>query len=173
MQRKMAKIQQKTKPSILIKRALRRPFLQTLLEMTMMKTKLMSLAGLALLAGCSTTEQVADPSTAQTQAAEIAYNDLRDGNYEEFLSYLDPKLQQYFQENQKTMKKFSHSIPEGEYKSKTLMVKTFVEKSGQPSEYKVSYEIAYPNNLVQYDVSFDKPNGSSKIQNFYIRVYGE
>ena len=64
MQRKMAKIQQKTKPSILIKRALRRPFLQTLLEMTMMKTKLMSLAGLALLAGCSTTEQVADPSTA-------------------------------------------------------------------------------------------------------------
>ena len=120
MQLKMAKIQQKTKSSILIKRALRRPFLQTLLEMTMMKTKLMSLAGLALLAGCSTNEQVADPSTAQTQAAEIAYNDLRDGKYEEFLSYLDPKLQQYFQENQKTMKKFSHSIPEGEYKSKTL-----------------------------------------------------
>ncbi|WP_171266081.1 DUF4878 domain-containing protein [Acinetobacter sp. LoGeW2-3] len=139
-----------------------------------MKTKLMLLAGLSVLAGCSNNaKQVPDPSAAQVQAAEIAYKDLRDGKYEEFLSYLDPKLQQYFQENQKTMKKFSHSIPEGEYKSKTLMVKTFVEGTGKLSEYKVSYEIAYPNNLVQYDVSFDKPNGSAKIQNFYIRVYGE
>ncbi|KGT48619.1 MULTISPECIES: DUF4878 domain-containing protein [Acinetobacter] len=138
-----------------------------------MKTKLMLLAGLGLLAGCSNTDQVPNPSPAQEKVAEIAYNDLRDGKYEEFLSYLDPKLQQYFQENQKTMKKFSHSIPEGEYKSKTLMVKTFVEETGKPSEYKVSYEIAYPKNLVQYDVSFDKPNGSTKIQNFYIRVYGE
>jgi hypothetical protein len=37
----------------------------------------------------------------------------------------------------------------------------------------VSYEIAYPKNLVQYDVSFDQPNGSTKIRNFNIQVFGE
>lgn len=140
----------------------------------MMKTKLMLLAGLTLLAGCGqNSDQVPNPSAAQEQAAEDAYSDLRDRKYDEFLSHLDPELKQYFQENQKTMRQFSYAIPEGEYKSKTLMVKKFEQPSGKPSEYKVSYEIAYPGNLVQYDVSFDKPNGSSTIQNFYIRVYGK
>lgn len=140
----------------------------------MMKTKLMLLAGLTLLAGCGqNSDQVPNPSAAQEQAAEDAYSDLRDRKYDEFLSHLDPELKQYFQENQKTMRQFSYAIPEGEYKSKTLMVKKFEQSSGKSSEYKVSYEIAYPGNLVQYDVSFDKPNGSSTIQNFYIRVYGK
>lgn len=133
----------------------------------------LSVLSFSLLTACSDAVQVADPSPAQVQAAELAYNDLRDGKYDEFLAQLDPKLQRYFNENPKLMKKFSYSIPEGQYTSKTLMVKHFEEKSGQPSEYKISYEIAYPKNLVQYDVSFDQPNGGTQIQNFNIRVYGE
>ena len=71
------------------------------------------------------------------------------------------------------MKRFSRWIPQGEYKSKSLRTKQIEEATNQPSQYKVSYEIAYPNNLVQYDVSFDKPNGSDKIRNFNIQVFGE
>ena len=115
---------------------------------------------------------VADPSPAQVHAADVAYQDLRDGKFDAFLAQITPELQQQFQDNPKVMKKFSHSIPQGEYKSKTLMVKNVVANA-QGSEFKVSYEIAYPNNLVQYDVSFDAPNGSDKIQNFNIRVFGE
>ena len=111
---------------------------------------------------------MADPSLEQTTAAEVAYQDLRKGHFDEFLNHLDPKLQSHFQENPKLMQKFSRVIPQGDYKSKTLMVKSF----DQRSEFKVSYEIAYPGNLVQYDVSFDKPNGSTKIHNLNIRVFG-
>lgn len=117
--------------------------------------------------------QLEDPSAAQAQVAEAAYNELRDGNYDVFLSHLKPELQQYFKDNQKVMKKFSHAIPEGAYKSKTLLVKKMETPAGKPQEFKVSYEIAYPNNLVQYDVSFDRPNGDTQIQNFNIRVFGE
>jgi len=82
-------------------------------------------------------------------------------------------LQTQFKDNEKLMKRFSRSIPQGEYKSKTLMTKEIEEATNQPGQYKVSYEIAYPENLVQYDVSFDKPNGSNKIRNFNIQVFGE
>ena len=130
------------------------------------------LASAVLLSACGQ-QQVADPSAAQEQAALAAYNDLKAGQFDAFLAHLTPDLQKEFQDNPKVMKKFSYSIPDSELKSKTLMVKSMVTQTNQPSEFKVSYEMAYPKNLVQYDVSFDKPNGSPQIQNFNIRVYGE
>ncbi|WP_216938174.1 MULTISPECIES: DUF3887 domain-containing protein [unclassified Acinetobacter] len=138
-----------------------------------MKTKLMSLAAVLALSGCNSVDNIPNPSPEQERSAELAYEDLRDGKYEEFLNHLEPQLQVQFKDNEKLMKRFSRSIPQGEYKSKTLMTKQIEEATNQPGQYKVSYEIAYPNNLVQYDVSFDKPNGSDKIRNFNIQVFGK
>lgn len=138
-----------------------------------MKTKLMLLTAVLALTGCNSMENIPNPSPEQEKAAQLAYEDLRDGKYDEFLDQLEPQLQAYFKDNEKLMKRFSRSIPQGAYKSKTLMTKQIEEATNQPSQYKVSYEIAYPNNLVQYDVSFDKPNGSPKIRNFNIQVFGE
>lgn len=138
-----------------------------------MQVKLCLLSSVLLLAACGGSKNdIPDPSAAQTLAAETAYNDLRDRKYDAFLEHLDPKLQAHFKDNEKLMKKFSYTIPDGEYKSKTLMVKKIEQPENKPAEFKVSYEIAYPGNLVQYDVSFDQPNGSTQIQNFNIRVYG-
>lgn len=157
-----------------MKRALRRPFLSCNENRQMKSIYALGLSSVVLLSACNSQQSsVPDPSPAQVQAAEMAYQDLRDAKFDEFLVQLTPELQQQFQDNPKVMKKFSHSIPKGDYKSKTLMLKNFNEQISKGSEYKVSYEIAYPGNLVQYDVSFDKPNGSSKIQNFNIRVFGE
>ncbi|ANF82197.1 DUF3887 domain-containing protein [Acinetobacter sp. NCu2D-2] len=128
-------------------------------------------AGLAL-AACNPMKDIPNPSSAQEKAAEVAYNDLRDGKFVEFLQHLEPELQAYLQDNEKIMKKFSHQIPKGAYKSKALMVKEITKSTSSPVQYRVSYEIAYPKNLVQYDVSFDKPNGSTKIRNFNIQVFG-
>ncbi len=138
-----------------------------------MKTKLMLLAAAVALSGCNSMDNIPNPSPEQEKAAQLAYEDLRDGKYEEFLDKLEPQLQTQFKDNEKLMKRFSRSIPQGEYKSKTLMTKEIEEATNQPGQYKVSYEIAYPENLVQYDVSFDKPNGSNKIRNFNIQVFGE
>lgn len=139
-----------------------------------MKTRLMLLSAAIALSGCNNAmDSMPDPSPEQEKAAQVAYEDLRDGKYDEFLAQLEPKLQAEFQNNEKIMKRFSRSIPQGEYKSKTLMTKEIEEATNQLGQYKVSYEIAYPENLVQYDVSFDKPNGSTKIRNFNIQVFGE
>lgn len=138
-----------------------------------MKTKLMLLAAAVTLSGCNSMDNIPNPSPEQEKAAQLAYEDLRDGKYEEFLDQLEPQLQTQFKDNEKLMKRFSRSIPQGEYKSKTLMTKEIEEATNQPGQYKVSYEIAYPENLVQYDVSFDKPNGGNKIRNFNIQVFGE
>ncbi|MCO8060558.1 DUF3887 domain-containing protein [Acinetobacter lwoffii] len=138
-----------------------------------MKTKLMLLAAAVALSGCNSMDNIPNPSPEQEKAAQLAYEDLRDGKYDEFLDQLEPQLQTQFKDNEKLMKRFSRSIPQGEYKSKTLMTKEIEEATNQPGQYKVSYEISYPENLVQYDVSFDKPNGSNKIRNFNIQVFGE
>ena len=138
-----------------------------------MKTKLMLLAAAVALSGCNSMDNIPDPSPEQEKAAQLAYEDLRDWKYDEFLDQLEPQLQTQFKDNEKLMKRFSRSIPQGEYKSKTLMTKEIEEATNQLGQYKVSYEIAYPENLVQYDVSFDKPNGSNKIRNFNIQVFGE
>ena len=138
-----------------------------------MKTKLMLLAAAVALSGCNSMDNIPDPSPEQEKAAQLAYEDLRDGKYDEFLDQLEPQLLTQFKDNEKLMKRFSRSIPQGEYKSKTLMTKEIEEATNQLGQYKVSYEIAYLENLVQYDVSFDKPNGSNKIRNFNIQVFGE
>ena len=138
-----------------------------------MKTKLMLLAAAVALTGCNSMDNIPNPRPEQEKAAQLAYEDLRDGKYEEFLDQLEPQLQTQFKDNEKLMKRFSRTMPQGEYKSKTLMTKEIEEATNQPGQYKVSYEIAYPENLVQYDVSFDKPNGSNKIRNFNIQVFGE
>ena len=138
-----------------------------------MQSKLWLLTSVLALSACDNSmKDIPDPSAAQAQAAEVAYNDLRDGKFEDFLAHLEPELQTHFKENEKIMKKFSHQIPKGEYKSKTLLIKQVQESTAEPSQFKVSYEIAYPKNLVQYDVSFDKPNGNTKIRNFNIQVFG-
>ena len=85
------------------------------------------------------------------------------------MHYLDPKLQAHFEQNPKILKKFATAIPKDVIKSKTLMTK----RMENPQEYTVSYEISYPKNLVQYDVSFNQPNGSTKINNINIQVFGE
>lgn len=137
-----------------------------------MTVKCLSLMSTALLlAACSGTAEIADPSAAQAQAADQAFADLRDGKYEVFLNHLEPKLQAHFQDNPKILKKFSASIPKQAYLDKKIMTKNLEQDNGQ-SQYKISYELKYPKNLVQYDVSFDAPNGSAKISNFNIQVFG-
>lgn len=135
-----------------------------------MKSKLLLIGSICSLLGCQQTQPVADPSAAQQQSAHSAYIDLRDGKFDAFMQHLEPELQTHFQSNEKLMRKFSKAIPEGEYKSHTLMTKQ-VDEAGK--QYKVSYEYAYPKNLVQYDVSFDQAGGSTKIRNLNIQVFGE
>ena len=134
-----------------------------------MNIKLWAISSLVGLVGCAEQQNLADPSAAQVQAAEAAYQDLSARNFEQFMQHLDPKLQAYFQENPRVLKKFASAIPKEHIKSKALMSKRMQSEA----EYKVSYEIAYPKNLVQYDVSFDRPNGSTQINNINIQVFGE
>jgi hypothetical protein len=134
-----------------------------------MKIQLLALTVAAMLVGCGNNSDLPDPSAAQVQAADSAYQDLAQRDFDKFLQYLDPKLQAHFAENPKILKKFASAIPKDQMKSKTLMNK----QMQSATEYKISYEIAYPKNLVQYDVSFDQPNGSAKINNINIQVFGE
>ncbi len=134
-----------------------------------MKTQFMLCATVVALVGCSKQQDLPDPSAAQAQAAEMAYQQLSQRNFEQFMHYLDPKLQAHFEQNPKILKKFATAIPKDVIKSKTLMTK----RMENPQEYTVSYEISYPKNLVQYDVSFNQPNGSTKINNINIQVFGE
>jgi hypothetical protein len=134
-----------------------------------MKIQVLACSVVLALVGCAQQQNLPDPSSAQAQAADAAYQDLGQRNFEKFVQHLDPKLQDYFEENPKILKKFASAIPKESIKSKTIMSKTLQSEN----EYKVSYEIAYPKNLVQYDVSFDKPNGSEKITNINIQVFGE
>ncbi len=76
------------------------------------------------LAGCGQVQDnVPEPTAAQQQVAFSAYTDLQKGQYEQFLSHLEPELQQYFQENQRVMKKFTSAIPKDAERSRTLMIK--------------------------------------------------
>ena len=95
------------------------------------------------------------------------------------MTHLEPELQQYFQENQRVMKKFTSAIPKDTECCRTLMTKKIEQQANHSQQYKVSYEIAYPKNLVQYDVSFDEGTNAltatnqPKIRNLNIQVYGE
>ena len=79
----------------------------------------------------------------------------------------------YFIKNQKQMLKFSKALPKEDYRSKKIVAKRIEKDSSKPSLYKVTYEYAYDNNLVQYDVSFDKPNGSTLIRNLDVQIFGK
>ena len=95
------------------------------------------------------------------------------------MTHLEPELQQYFQENQRVMKKFTSAIPKDTERSRTLMIKKIEQQANHSQQYKVSYEIAYHKNLVQYDVSFDEGTNAltatnqPKIRNLNIQVFGE
>ncbi len=163
-------------------RALRRPYSYRAKMETTMKKKvaLIFAATMLSLVGCKQSQdQVPEPTAAQQQVAFAAYDQLRDGEYEQFLTHLEPELQQYFQDNQRVMKKFSKSIPKDAERSRTLMTKKIEQQANQSKQYKISYEIAYPKNLVQYDVSFDAVANSAtttqqpKIRNLNIQVFGE
>ena len=138
-----------------------------------MKIQMFCLSMFVGLTACTAAQELPNPSAAQEQAAWRAYEELRDGQYEDFLAQLEPELQRYFQDNSKVMRQFAQSIPKTEAKSKTIMLKKMETGKAQDQQYKVSYEIAYPKNLVQYDVSFDQAGGSTQIKNFNIRVFGE
>ena len=82
------------------------------------------------LAGCSRVQDnVPEPTAAQQQVAFAAYTELKEGQYEQFLTHLEPELQQYFQDNQRVMKKFSSAIPEDAERSRTLMTKKIEQQA--------------------------------------------
>ncbi len=144
----------------------------------MMKVKILLLSSLFALAGCDKLGQKAmdaipNPSPAQEQVAVGAYNDLRDKNFDEFLTYLEPELQAEFNKDTKTLRKFSYVLPKSELKHKKIVSKKIEKSTDKPSLYTVTYEYSYDKNLVQYDVSFDKPNGSTKIRKLNVAVFGE
>jgi hypothetical protein len=144
----------------------------------MMKLKYAVLASALALAGCDKLGQQAmnaipDPSPSQAQAAQAAYDDLREQNFDQLMPRLEPELQARFNGNEKQMHKFARGLPKENYKTKKIVAKNMVKSTGQPSKYTVTYEYAYEKNLVQYDVSFDKAGGSDKIRDLSVSVFGE
>ncbi|MGQ9372429.1 DUF3887 domain-containing protein [Acinetobacter tandoii] len=142
----------------------------------MMKMKYAILASVLAFSGCDKLGQQAnipDPSPQQVQAAQEAYDDLRAQNFDQLMTHFEPELQARYQGNQKDMQKFARGLPQENYKTKKIVSKKLLNESNQPSKYTVTYEYAYDKNLVQYDVSFDKPDGSSKIRDISVSVFGE
>lgn len=118
-------------------------------------------------------DSIPNPSPEQEQVAQISYDQLRKGNFEQISTHFEPTLKAYFIKNQKQMLKFSKALPKEDYRSKKIVAKRIEKDSSKPSLYKVTYEYAYDNNLVQYDVSFDKPNGSTLIRNLDVQIFGK
>ncbi|UUS59923.1 MULTISPECIES: DUF3887 domain-containing protein [unclassified Acinetobacter] len=140
-----------------------------------MKANFLLLGCVIALSGCDQIGQKAlnaipDPSTEQTEVAQAAYDQLREGNFDKLYTYFEPELKAKFEQNEKELRKFARGIPKQDYSRKNIVAK-HIEK---PSLYTVTYEYGYTNkNLVQYDVSFDKPAGTNKIRDFNISVFGE
>ena len=144
-----------------------------------MKLKYFAVVSLLALSGCDQIGQKAlntipDPSQEQAQVAQAAYDELRTGNFDQLYTYFEPELKAKFVQNEKELRKFARGIPNQEYSRKNIVAKHIEKATDKPSLYTVTYEYGYTNkNLVQYDVSFDKPAGSSKIRDFNISVFGE
>jgi len=143
-----------------------------------MKIKLVALSTVIFLASCdqigkNALNSVPDPSVEQEQVAQTAYDHLRHSEFELLTENFAPELKAKFNENGKELKKFARALPKEDYKSKKIVAKHFEEGKSQPSQYKVSYEYAYPKNLVQYDISFDQAGGSTKIQDINVQIFGE
>ena len=144
-----------------------------------MKMKLVALSAVMFLASCDqigkqALNSVPDPSPEQEQVAQAVFNHLRYAEFDALTENFTPELQAKVSEkNNKKLKKLAKSLPQVDYKTKKIVSKHFTEAEGKPSEYKVSYEYAYPDNLVQYDVSFDKAGGSTKIHDINIQIFGK
>ena len=143
-----------------------------------MKANFLLLGCIIALSGCDQIGQKAlnaipDPSQEQAQVAQAAYDELRAGNFDQLYTYFEPELKAKFVQNEKELRKFARGIPNQEYSRKNIVAKHIEKATDKPSLYIVTYEYGYTNkNLVQYDVSFDKPAGSSKIRDFNISVFG-
>ena len=81
----------------------------TLLKCVVLATIILSTAALVILRTSIQSEK-SQQAQLQEQAAQLAYEDLRDGKYDEFLDQLEPQLQTQFKDNEKLMKRFSRSI---------------------------------------------------------------
>ncbi|WP_180065022.1 DUF3887 domain-containing protein [Acinetobacter sp. YH16037] len=144
-----------------------------------MKANFLLLGCVIALSGCDQIGQKAlnaipDPSAEQTEVAQAAYDQLREGNFEKLYTYFEPELKAKFEQNEKELRKFAQGIPKQDYSRKNIVAKHIEKSTEKPSLYTVTYEYGYTNkNLVQYDVSFDKPAGSNKIRDFNISVFGE
>lgn len=118
-------------------------------------------------------DAIPNPSAAQEKVAQISYDQLREGDFDALSTHLEPTLKKYLLNNQKKMLKFSKALPKGAYRSKKIVAKSIEKDSSMPSIYKVTYEYRYEYNLVQYDVSFDRPNGSTLIRNLDVQIFGK
>ena len=137
-----------------------------------MKIKYVALASMIALVGCSGTS-LPDPSEQQALVAQKAYDDLRLEKFDDLMNHLEPELQHYFKNNERELHKFSRNLPKVDYRTRKIVAKNQQEDSAKPSKYTVTYEYGYEKNLVQYDVSFDKASGSSKIRDLNVSVFGE
>ena len=143
-----------------------------------MRLKYFAVVSLLALSGCDQIGQKAlnaipDPSQEQAQVAQAAYDEWRTGNFDQLYTYFEPELKAKFVQNEKELRKFARGIPNQEYSRKNIVAKHIEKATDKPTLYTVTYEYGYTNkNLVQYDVSFDKPAGSSKIRDFNISVFG-
>lgn len=143
-----------------------------------MKVKLLVLSCALALTACDKLGQqalnsVPNPSPAQEQVAEKAYQAFVQRDFEQLYTYFEPKLQSEFKVHEKDMKKFAKSIPKGAVTTQKIVSKHIEKSTEKPSLYAVTYEYAYSNkNLVQYDVGFDKAGGSTKIRSFDVKLYG-
>lgn len=139
-----------------------------------MKMKYAVMFSMLALAGCSGESNLPDPSAAQAQAAQQAYDDIREQKFDALMLQLEPELQNYFNQNQRELRKFSRNLPKVDYKTKKIVSKNLHEATDkQKARYTVTYEYAYDKNLIQYDVSFDQADGSSKIRDLNVSVFGE
>ena len=141
-----------------------------------MKAKIVLLGCAVVMSGCGQIGKtpIADPSAEQAQVAQAVYDQLREGNLEKLYPYFEPELKAKFMQNEKELRKFTRTIPKQDYTRKNIVSKHIETSTEKPSLYTVTYEYGYSNkNLVQYDVSFDKPAGSSKIRNLNLSVFGE
>lgn len=144
-----------------------------------MKANFLLLGCVIALSGCDQIGQKAlnaipDPSVEQTEVAQAAYDQLREGNFDKLYTYFEPELKAKFEQNEKELRKFARGIPKQDYSRKNIVAKHIEKSTEKPSLYTVTYEYGYTNkNLVQYDVSFDKPAGTNKIRDFNISVFGE
>lgn len=143
-----------------------------------MKAKLLVLSCVLALTACDKLGQQAldsipNPSPAQEQVAQQAYQAFTQGDFPQLYTYFEPELQREFKTHEKDMRKFAKSIPKQAITTQKIVSKHIEKSTEKPSLYAVTYEYAYSNkNLVQYDVGFDKAGGNTKIRSFDVKLYG-